>query len=40
MQHFKTIPVSEKDALSFFIDTVKINSNKLDQKNGLNSDAT
>ncbi|XP_044007326.1 histone deacetylase complex subunit SAP30 homolog isoform X2 [Aphidius gifuensis] len=40
MQHFKTIPVSEKDALSLFIDTVKINSNKLDQKNGLNSDAT
>lgn len=40
MKHFKTIPVVEKEALSIFIYTVKKNSNKLDQKNGLSSDAT
>ncbi|XP_066594011.1 histone deacetylase complex subunit SAP30 homolog [Prorops nasuta] len=40
MKHFKTIPVVEKEALSFFIYTVKTNANKLDQKNGLSSDAT
>ena len=39
-KHFKTIPVAEKEALSYFIYTVKTNSNKLDQKNGLNNDAT
>ncbi|XP_033218183.1 histone deacetylase complex subunit SAP30 homolog [Belonocnema kinseyi] len=40
MKHFKQIPVVEKDALSFFFYTVKTNGNKLDQKNGLSSDAT
>jgi len=40
MKHFKTIPVVEKEALGFFIYTVKTNANKLDQKNGLSSDAT
>ncbi|XP_018334346.1 histone deacetylase complex subunit SAP30 homolog [Agrilus planipennis] len=40
MKHFKTIPVKEKDVLTFFIYTVKTNSNKLDLKNGINSDAT
>ncbi|CAH0561454.1 unnamed protein product [Brassicogethes aeneus] len=36
MKHFKTIPVKEKDVVTFFIYTVKTNSNKLDQKNGIN----
>ncbi|XP_011311380.1 histone deacetylase complex subunit SAP30 homolog [Fopius arisanus] len=40
MKHFKTIPVAEKEALSIFFYTVKTNANKLDQKNGLNNDAT
>ncbi|XP_012531864.1 histone deacetylase complex subunit SAP30 homolog [Monomorium pharaonis] len=40
MKHFKTIPVVEKEALSFFIYTVKTNANKLDQKNGLSSSDT
>ncbi|KYM97867.1 PREDICTED: histone deacetylase complex subunit SAP30 homolog [Cyphomyrmex costatus] len=39
-KHFKTIPVVEKEALSFFIYTVKTNANKLDQKNGLSSSDT
>ncbi|XP_066257315.1 histone deacetylase complex subunit SAP30 homolog [Euwallacea similis] len=37
MKHFKTIPVKEKDVVTFFIYTVKTNGNKLDQKNGVNS---
>ncbi|KAF2883681.1 hypothetical protein ILUMI_22496 [Ignelater luminosus] len=32
MKHFKTIHIKEKDVLTFFIYTVKTNSNKLDQK--------
>ncbi|XP_015515349.1 histone deacetylase complex subunit SAP30 homolog [Neodiprion pinetum] len=40
MKHFKTIPVVEKEALTFFIFTVKTNANKLDQKNGLTSEPT
>ena len=40
MKHFKTIPIVEKEAVSFFFYTVKTNANKLDQKNGLSSDAT
>lgn len=40
MKHFKTIPVKEKDILTFFIYTVKTNANKLDQKNGLSNDNT
>jgi histone deacetylase complex subunit SAP30 len=40
MKHFKTIPVVEKEALTFFIYMVKSNSNKLDQKNGISADAT
>ncbi|XP_043479861.1 histone deacetylase complex subunit SAP30 homolog [Leptopilina heterotoma] len=40
MKHFKTIPIVEKEALSFFFYAVKTNANKLDQKNGLNSDTT
>lgn len=39
-KHFKTIPVKEKDILTFFIYTVKTNSNKLDQKNGISGDNT
>ncbi|XP_044728691.1 histone deacetylase complex subunit SAP30 homolog [Chrysoperla carnea] len=37
-KHFKTIPVKEKEILTFFIYTVKSNSNRLEQKNGINSD--
>jgi histone deacetylase complex subunit SAP30 len=40
MKHFKTIPVVEKEALTFFIYMVKSNSNKLDQKNGISADTT
>ncbi|XP_047003286.1 histone deacetylase complex subunit SAP30 homolog [Schistocerca americana] len=40
MKHFKSIPVKEKEILTFFIYMVKTNSNKLDQKNGINVDAT
>ena len=36
MKHLKTIPVVEKETLTFFIYMVKSNSNKLDQKNGVN----
>uniref|UniRef100_A0A1B6KEJ9 Histone deacetylase complex subunit SAP30 homolog n=1 Tax=Graphocephala atropunctata TaxID=36148 RepID=A0A1B6KEJ9_9HEMI len=34
MKHFKTIPVQEKETLSYFFYMVKNNGNKLDQKNG------
>ncbi|KAF7280505.1 SIN3-associated polypeptide 30 [Rhynchophorus ferrugineus] len=37
MKHFKTIPVKATDVVTYFIYTVKINGNKLDQKNGINS---
>jgi len=40
LNHFKTIPVNEKEALTFFIYTLKKNGNKLDQKNANNSDTT
>lgn len=40
IKHFKTIPVDEKAILTFFIYTVKTNSNKLDQKNGISGDNT
>ncbi|KAL1506817.1 hypothetical protein ABEB36_006108 [Hypothenemus hampei] len=40
MKHFKTIPVKEKDVVTFFIYTVKTNGNKLDQKNGINNSDT
>ena len=32
MRHFKTIPVVEKEALTFFIYMVKTNKSKLDQR--------
>lgn len=35
MKHFKTIPVKEKDIVTYFFYMVKTNTNKLDQKNGL-----
>ncbi|XP_066998834.1 histone deacetylase complex subunit SAP30 homolog [Anabrus simplex] len=38
MKHFKTIPVKEKEALTFFIYMVKSNGNKLDQKNGISTE--
>ena len=31
MRHFKTIPVAEKEALTFFIYMVKTNKSKLDR---------
>lgn len=34
MKHFKTIPVNEKEILSYFFYMIKCNTNKLDQKNG------
>lgn len=41
MKHFKTIPIKEKEILTYLIYMVKSNSNKLDQKNGIGpSDAT
>lgn len=39
MKHFKTLPVKEKETLTYFIYMIKSNSNKLD-KNGIGSDAT
>ncbi|KAM7291649.1 hypothetical protein ISCGN_028221 [Ixodes scapularis] len=32
-RHFRTIPIAEKEAITFFIYMVKNNRNKLDQKN-------
>lgn len=40
MKHFKTLPVKEKETLTYFIYMIKSNSNKLDGKNGVGSDAT
>lgn len=39
MKHFKTLAVKEKETLTYFIYMVKTNANKLEQKNGINSDA-
>lgn len=38
-KHFKSIPVDEKEIITYFIYMVKTNGNKLDQKNGMNSDS-
>lgn len=38
-KHFKSIPVNEKEIVTYFIYMVKTNGNKLDQKNGMNSDS-
>lgn len=40
MKHFKTLTVKEKETLTYFIYMVKTNSNKLDQKNGINNNDT
>ncbi|CAD7090109.1 unnamed protein product [Hermetia illucens] len=40
MKHFKTIPIKEKEIITYFIYMVKSNSNKLDQKNGVGNDTT
>ncbi|XP_026467901.1 histone deacetylase complex subunit SAP30 homolog isoform X2 [Ctenocephalides felis] len=40
MKHFKSIPIKEKEILTYFIYMVKTNGNKLDQKNGLCADVT
>jgi histone deacetylase complex subunit SAP30 len=39
MKHFKSIPVKEKDTLTYFIYTVKTNANKIDQKNGITTNS-
>lgn len=36
-RHFRTIPIAEKEAITFFIYMVKNNKNKLDQKNGADA---
>jgi histone deacetylase complex subunit SAP30 len=40
MRHFKTIPVIEKEALTYFIYMVKTNKSKLDmdRRDGLETD--
>merc|ERR1712088_752346 len=38
MRHFKTIPVVEKEALTFFIYMVKTNKSKLDRRDGIDAD--
>ena len=35
MRHFKTIPVVEKEALTYFIYMVKTNKSKLDNRHGM-----
>jgi len=40
MKHFKTIPIKEKETITFFVYMVKTNSNKLDLKNGVGNDTT
>uniref|UniRef100_A0A1A9UZI0 Histone deacetylase complex subunit SAP30 Sin3 binding domain-containing protein n=1 Tax=Glossina austeni TaxID=7395 RepID=A0A1A9UZI0_GLOAU len=40
MKHFKTIPIKEKEIITYFVYMVKSNSNKLDLKNGINNDTT
>uniref|UniRef100_A0A0A1XBZ2 Histone deacetylase complex subunit SAP30 homolog n=1 Tax=Zeugodacus cucurbitae TaxID=28588 RepID=A0A0A1XBZ2_ZEUCU len=40
MKHFKTIPIKEKETITYFVYMVKSNSNKLDQKNGIGNDTT
>ncbi|OWR48150.1 sap30 [Danaus plexippus plexippus] len=38
-KHFKTLPVDEKEIVTYFIYMVKTKGNKLDQKNGMNLDS-
>ncbi|GBP89735.1 Histone deacetylase complex subunit SAP30 homolog [Eumeta japonica] len=38
-KHFKALPIDEKEIITYFIYMVKNNGNKLDQKNGMNSDS-
>jgi len=38
MRHFKTIPVVEKEALTYFIYMVKTNKSKLDRRDGIDAD--
>lgn len=33
-RHFKSIPVNEKEAITFFIYMIKTNKNKLDREKG------
>ncbi|XP_037943086.1 histone deacetylase complex subunit SAP30 homolog [Teleopsis dalmanni] len=40
MKHFKTIPIKEKEIITYFVYMVKSNANKLDQKNGIGNDTT
>lgn len=38
-KHFKSLPVNEKEIMTYFIYMVKTNGNKLNQKNGINLDS-
>ncbi|KAB7496948.1 Histone deacetylase complex subunit SAP30-like protein [Armadillidium nasatum] len=38
MKHFHSIPVDEKECLTYFIYMVKTNNSKFDQRNGSNMD--
>ncbi|KAK8390958.1 hypothetical protein O3P69_016958 [Scylla paramamosain] len=38
MKHFRTVPVVEKECLTYFIYMIKANRSKFDQRNGSNID--
>ncbi|KAG7174368.1 histone deacetylase complex subunit SAP30-like [Homarus americanus] len=38
MKHFKTVPVAEKECLTYFIYMIKANRSKFDQRNGSSID--
>lgn len=40
MKHFKTIPIKEKEIITYFVYMVKSNANKLDIKNGCRDDTS
>lgn len=39
-KHFKTLPIKEKEIITYFIYMAKSGANKLDQKNGLANDGS
>ncbi|CAL4082234.1 unnamed protein product, partial [Meganyctiphanes norvegica] len=38
LKHFRTVPVAEKECLTYFIYMIKANRSKFDQRNGSNID--
>lgn len=38
LKHFRTVPVAEKECLTYFIYMIKTNRSKFDQRNGSNLD--